>query len=156
VYQSIENSYPLANDVTLLRSFYALGVRMAGPVHFKDNQFGDSATDKSRTWKGHSPMGQDWLALCNELRLIPYASQSSYEVFDQMVASSQTPVIMSHSVCRAVHVHPRNIDDGRPKKLAEVGGTIQINSLSEYLITTPDNPDLDKAMGAVYAKLRGL
>src|SRR5512135_2275848 len=27
VYQSIENSYPLANDVTLLRSFYALGVR---------------------------------------------------------------------------------------------------------------------------------
>ena len=45
VYQSIENSYPLANDVTLLRSFCALGVRMAGPVHFKDNQLGDSATD---------------------------------------------------------------------------------------------------------------
>ena len=31
---------------TLLRSFYKLGVRMAGPVHFLNNQFGDSATDK--------------------------------------------------------------------------------------------------------------
>src|SRR6185437_5357041 len=84
VYQSIENSYPLANDVTLLRSFYALGVRMAGPVHFKDNQLGDSATDKSKTWKGLSPMGHDWLALCNELGIIPDASHSSDDVFDQM------------------------------------------------------------------------
>jgi membrane dipeptidase len=86
VYQSIENSYPLGNDVTLLRSFYALGVRLAGPIHFKDNQFGDSATDKSRTFKGLSPLGRDWLVLCNELGIVPDASHSSDDVFDQMVA----------------------------------------------------------------------
>ena len=34
VFQSIENSGILYNDVTLLRSFYKLGVRMAGPIHF--------------------------------------------------------------------------------------------------------------------------
>jgi membrane dipeptidase len=156
VFQSIENSYPLATDVTLLRGFYALGVRMAGPVHFKDNQLGDSATDKSRTWKGLSPMGHDWLALCNELGIIPDASHSSDEVFDQMVAGSKTPIILSHSGCRAVHDHPRNIDDTRLKALADAGGTIQINSLSEYLVTTPENPDRDKALGAVYGKLRGM
>src|SRR5476651_116790 len=44
VYQSIENSYPLGDDITLLRSFYRLGVRMVGFIHFKNNQFGDSAT----------------------------------------------------------------------------------------------------------------
>src|SRR5512135_2815947 len=64
VFQSIENSYPLANDVTLLRSFYALGVRMAGPVHFANNQLGDSATDpKGKTWNGLSPMGHDFVSL---------------------------------------------------------------------------------------------
>ena len=156
VYQSIENSYPLAGDVTLLRSFYALGVRMAGPVHFKDNQLGDSATDKSKTWKGLSPMGHDFLALCNELGIIPDASHSSDDVFDQMLAGSKTPIILSHSGCRAVHDHPRNIDDDRMKKLADSGGVIQVNSLSAYLITTPDNPDREKAQGAIYAKLRGL
>src|SRR5262249_20991456 len=146
VYQSIENSYPLANDVSLMRGFYALGVRMAGPVHFKDNQLGDSATDKARTWKGLSPMGHDWLALCNELGIIPDASHASDEVFDQMVEGSKTPIILSHSGCRAVHDHPRNIDDARLKTLADTGGTIQINSLSEYLVTTPVIPERDKAL----------
>ncbi len=146
VYQSIENSYPLARDVTLLRSFYALGVRMAGPVHFKDNQLGDSATDASKTWKGLSPIGRDWLALCNTLGIVPDASHSSDEVFDQMLAGSKTPIILSHSGCRAVHDHPRNIDDDRLKKLADAGGSIQINSFNEYLIDIPPNPDRDKAM----------
>jgi len=156
VYQSIENSYPLGTDVTLLRSFYALGVRLAGPIHFKDNQLGDSATDKSRTWKGLSPMGHDWLALCNELGIVPDASHSSDDVFDQMVAGSKTPILLSHSGCRAVHDHPRNIDDARLKKLADTGGCIQINSLSAYLIDTPDNPEREKAFEAIYGKLRGL
>ena len=156
VYQSIENSYPLGTDVTLLRSFYALGVRLAGPIHFKDNQLGDSATDNSRTWKGLSPMGHDWLALCNELGIVPDASHSSDDVFDQMVAGSKTPILLSHSGCRAVHDHPRNIDDARLKTLADTGGVIQINSLSAYLITTPDNPARQKAFEAIIAKLHGL
>ena len=33
VYQSLENAYPLGDDVSLLRGFHALGVRMVGPVH---------------------------------------------------------------------------------------------------------------------------
>jgi membrane dipeptidase len=156
VYQSIENSYPLANDVTLLRSFHALGVRMAGPVHFKDNQLGDSATDARRTWKGLSPMGRDFLALANELGIVPDASHSSDDVFDQMVAGSRTPIILSHSACRAVHDHPRNIDDARMKRLADTGGVIQINSLSAYLIAVPEDPDREKAQGAIFVKLRGL
>jgi membrane dipeptidase len=156
VYQSIENSYPLGTDVTLLRAFYALGVRMAGPVHFKDNQLGDSATDDRRTWKGLSPMGHDFVALCNELGIVPDASHSSDDVFDQMVAGSRTPIILSHSGCRAVHNHPRNIDDERLKKLAASGGTIQINSLSDYLVDVPKNPDREAAEGAIFLSLRAL
>jgi membrane dipeptidase len=157
VFQSIENSYPLANDVTLLRSFYALGVRMAGPVHFANNQLGDSATDpKGKTWNGLSPMGRDFVALANELGIILDASHSSDDVFDQMVAQSKVPIILSHSGCRAVHDHPRNIDDARLKKLADTGGVIQINSYNSYLVTVPSNPERDKAQGVVYASLRGL
>ena len=157
VFQSIENSYPLANDVTLLRSFYALGVRMAGPVHFANNQLGDSATDpKGKTWNGLSPMGHDFVALANELGIILDASHSSDDVFDQMVTQSRVPIVLSHSGCRAVHDHPRNIDDDRLKKLAATGGVIQINSYNSYLVTVPANPERDKAQGAVFASLRGL
>ncbi len=41
VYQSMENSWPLGTDVTLLRTFYNTGVRMVGVAHFQNNQFGD-------------------------------------------------------------------------------------------------------------------
>ena len=155
VYQSIENAYPLANDVTLLRSFYALGVRLCGFAHFKVNQFADSATDAPK-WKGLSDAGRELLALMNELGIVPDHSHSSDDVFDQMVSLSKTPILLSHSGCRAVHDHPRNLDDARLKKLADAGGVIQVNSLSAYLVTTPDNPDREKAAGAIYAKLRGL
>lgn len=156
VYQSIENAWPLGTDVTLLRSFHALGVRMAGPVHFQNNQLGDSATEPKKEWNGLSPLGKDMTAEANTLGMVLDASHASDDVFDQMLALSKAPIMLSHSGCRAVHDHPRNIDDDRLKKLAAAGGTIQINSLSDYLVTTPENPERDKAQADVFKRLRGI
>ncbi len=155
VYQSIENSYPFGDDVTLLRTFYRLGVRLVGFIHFKNNQFGDSATDKPQ-WNGLSPKGRELAGLANDLGMVLDASHAADSVFDQMMELSRTPIILSHSGCRAVHDHPRNIDDTRIKKLAAAGGTIQINSYNAYLIDVPRDPERDKARGALYAKLENL
>jgi membrane dipeptidase len=157
VFQSIENSWPLGTDVTLLRSFHQLGVRMAGPVHFTNNQLADSATDpKGKMWQGLSPLGKDFVTEANNLGIVLDASHASDDVFDQMVELSRAPIMLSHSGCRAVHDHPRNLDDARIKKLAAIGGTIQINSFSSYLVTTPDNPARDQAEGAIFAKLHAI
>jgi len=153
VYQSIENSYPLGEDVSLLRVFHRLGVRMVGFIHFKNNQFGDSATDKPQ-WNGLSPKGRELAALGNDLGMVLDASHASDDVFDQMMEISRAPIILSHSGCRAVHDHPRNIDDARIKKLAAAGGTIQINSYNSYLIDVPPDPERDKARGALMQRLR--
>ena len=155
VYQSIENSYPLGDDITLLRTFYRLGVRMVGLIHFKNNQFGDSATDKPQ-WNGLSPKGRELAALANNLGMVLDASHAADSVFDQLMELSRTPIILSHSGCRAVHDHPRNIDDARIKKLAAAGSTIQINSYNAYLIDVPRDPERDKARGALYEKLENL
>jgi membrane dipeptidase len=153
VYQSIENSSILGNDVSLLRVFYRLGVRMAGPVHFLNNQLGDSATD-AKKWGGLSAMGKEFVALANDLGIVLDSSHASDDVFDQMSDLSRAPIICSHSGCRAVHDHPRNLDDARIKRLAASGSTIQINSYNEYLVTIPPNPDRDKAVSAVRASTR--
>ena len=139
VYQSIENSSIIGNDVSLLRVFYRLGVRMAGPVHFLNNQLGDSATD-TKKWGGLSPMGKEFVALANDLGVVLDASHASDDVFDQMSDLSRAPIICSHSGCRAIHDHPRNLDDARIKRLAASGSTIAINSYNEYLVTlTPQS-----------------
>ena len=155
VYQSIENAYPLGEDIGLLNLFHKLGVRMLGFIHFKNNQFGDSATDTPQ-WNGLSPKGRALAALGNDLGMVLDASHASDAVFDQLMEISRSPIILSHSGCRAVFDHPRNIDDDRIRKLAAAGGTLQINSYNAYLITVPPNPERDKARAALGQKTRSL
>ena len=153
VFMSIENSYPLGKDVSTLKDFYDLGVRMAGPIHFTNNDLGDSATDpKGPEWHGLSPLGKEFVAEANRLGMVLDASHASDEVFDQMLALSKTPIILSHSGARAVFGHPRNIDDARIKKLADAAGVIQINSYSEYLVKMPAIPARNTAMRALNDK----
>lgn len=140
VFMSIENSYPIGTDLSMVETFRRLGVRLAGPAHFFANQLADSATDKPR-WHGFSPLGKKWLAEMNRLGIVMDASHSSDEVFDQMLELSKVPIILSHSGCRAIYDHPRNLDDERIRKLAEKGGVIQINSV--YLIKHEDNPAMN-------------
>ncbi len=132
VFQSIENSYPLGTDLSLLKWYYDQGVRMAGPIHFRNNQFGDSATDKAKQWNGLSPLGKQWVAEMNRLGMLIDVSHSSDDVFDQALALGKVPIIASHSGPRAIFNHPRNLDDERMRKLAKAGGVLQVNSV--YLV----------------------
>jgi membrane dipeptidase len=150
VFQSIENSYPLGEDLTLLSTFYRLGVRMVGPVHFSNNQFADSATDPSgNRWNGLSPLGRDLVREANRLGMILDASHASDEVLDQMIDLSQAPIILSHTGVDAIYEHPRNIPDALMRKLAAKGGVIQINAFSSYMIETRPNPARADALRAL-------
>jgi len=140
VYQSVENSYPLGNDLSLLAEFYRRGVRMAGPVHSKDNQFADSTTGEGK-WGGLSPLGREWVKEMNRLGMVIDASHSSDATFDQLLALSKTPIILSHSGPRAIFDHKRNLDDARIKALAAKGGVIQINSI--FLGKFNESPERD-------------
>lgn len=127
-YKSIENSYPLGEDVSLLAEFYKKGVRMAGPVHSKTNQFADSATGEAK-WKGLSPLGKQWVAEMNRLGMVIDASHASDASFDQLLALSKYPIILSHSSLRSANDHPRNLDEGRLKALAAKGGAMCISTI---------------------------
>ena len=127
-YKSIENSYPLGEDPSLLAEFYRRGVRMAGPVHSKNNQFADSSTDTPR-WNGLSPLGRRWVGEMNRLGIVIDASHASDAAFDHMLALSKTPLILSHSGAKAIFDHPRNLDDTRIRALAAVGGAICFSTI---------------------------
>lgn len=151
VFMSVENSYPMDGDVTLLSTFYALGVRISGLAHFKNNDMADSSTDTPE-WNGLSPLGKQFVVEANRLGVVLDGSHSSDAVLDQLIALSKTPVILTHSGCKAVFDHPRNIDDARIKALAASGGVIQVDAYSSYLIETPKNAERDAAMAALRAK----
>jgi membrane dipeptidase len=137
---SMENSWPLGEDLSLLSTFHRLGVRLAGPVHFRTNQLADSATDAPR-WNGLSPLGRQWVAEMNRLGILIDASHASDAVFDQMLESSRVPIILSHSGPRAIFDHPRNLDDARMRRLARAGGVMFVNSV--YLVPLDNSPERD-------------
>jgi len=127
-FKSIENSFPLGTDLSLLAEFYDRGVRMAGPVHLANNQFADSATDTPH-WNGLSPLGREWVAEMNRLGMVIDASHASDAAFDQMLELSAYPIILSHSGLRSAHGHPRNLDEARLRALAAKGGAMCVTSV---------------------------
>jgi len=156
VFMSMENAYPLGEDVSLLKTFHDMGVRLVGFAHFAHNQFADSSTDPSKRprYGGLSPLGKELLSEMNRLGIVPDASHSSDQVLDDLLALSAAPVLLSHSGCKAVYDNPRNVDDDHLRALAAKGGVIQINSYGTYLRASKPNPERQKAMSALFGQMR--
>ncbi|MFA6985069.1 MAG: dipeptidase [Arenimonas sp.] len=155
IFMSMENAYPVGRDLSLLPAFHALGVRMIGLVHEENNDFADSATDDAGPkWHGLSDAGRELVRRANDLGMVVDGSHASDEALDDIIATSRTPVILSHSGVRALLDHPRNLDDARLERLAASGGVIQIEAYSPYLVATPrDPPEREGAEDALLKEL---
>ena len=136
-FMSIENSWPLGEDLSLLATFHQLGVRMAGPVHSRTNQLADSTTGEAR-WNGLSPLGRQWVAEMNRLGMVIDGSHSSDAAIDQMIELSRVPIVLSHHGPRDLYDHPRNTSDERMRRLARSGGVMFMNTL---FLGTNDSSD---------------
>ncbi len=152
VFMSMENGYPFEGDLSLIRTFQRLGVTMMSPVHFKDNDLADSATDKPE-WNGLSPKGKAFVAEANRLGILIDCSHASDDVLRQTIALSKAPIILSHSGARAIFDHPRNVTDADLRALAAKGGVVQINAFDGYMIAQPKIPEREAAIAALMAKL---
>jgi membrane dipeptidase len=150
---SMENAAPLARDPSLLSAYHRLGLRMLGITHVRNNDFGDSSTDPAGPeWQGLSPAGRALVQEANRLGIVLDASHASDAVFDQLLAQSRAPIVLSHTSANAVYDHPRNIDDARLRELAKKGGVIHVNAFGGYLINIPKIPEREAAMDALGEK----
>ncbi len=152
VFQSMENAYPLGLDVSLLETFYTAGLRMLGPVHFRNNQFADSSTDSVVLYEGLSPLGEALVREANRLGMIVDASHASDDALKDMMEISSTPVILSHSGPDGVYDHPRNVPDELLIQLAESGGVVHVNAFGSYLEALQPTPEHKAAMDELRAK----
>jgi len=154
VYISMENASPLTLDPSLLKFYYAQGLRVLGLVHGAANEFADSATSPPE-WHGLSPAGRALVAEANRLGLLIDHSHASDAVLDQLLEISRAPIILTHTGADAVYEHPRNIDDARIRRLAEAGGVVQVNSYGTYLKDPREGPpDFEDYMRHVLHVLR--
>jgi len=156
VYISMENASPLVDDPSLLSFYHRAGLRLLSTVHFANNEFADSATDKKGAeWKGLSPAGKALVDEAVRLGIVIDQSHASDAVFDDLLERMPVPFVLSHSSAKAIYNHPRNLDDARLKQLAKAGGVIQVNAYGGYLIDTGKTEARAQAEDALMKQLGG-
>jgi membrane dipeptidase len=85
----------------------------------------------------------------NRLGMMIDVSHISDKSFYDVIKVTKTPVIASHSSCRALCGSPRNLTDDMLLVLKENGGVIQICILGNYLKTPEPNPEMDAKLKEV-------
>jgi len=122
----VEGGHMMGNDLSVLRTFAALGVRYMTLTHMDNNEWADSSTDKP-AHNGLTDFGKDVVREMNRLGIIVDISHVSDKTFYDALETSKAPVFASHSSCRALCQAPRNMTDDMIRDLAKHGGVIQIN-----------------------------
>jgi membrane dipeptidase len=122
----VEGGHMIGNDIRMLRVFGDLGARYMTLTHFYNDEWADSSTDKP-AHNGLTDFGKDVVREMNRQGIMVDISHVSDKTFFDALEVSKAPLIASHSSCRALCNHPRDMSDDMIKALAAKGGVIQIN-----------------------------
>lgn len=139
------------DDLKNVDEFAALGVRYMTLTHMLNTNWADSSTDKP-AHNGLTDFGKQVVLEMNRVGMMVDVSHIADKTFYDVLATSQAPVLASHSSCRALDDMPRNMTDDMIKALAAKGGVIQINYhvgflSQEYATAAKANPEIFKAIG---------
>jgi membrane dipeptidase len=138
----MEGAEPLGTDIQLLRVFYELGLRVLGLTHALRTYLADGAffsERKSGQLGGLTDVGARFLEEAERLGILVDVSHLNDPSFWDVVKFARAPVIASHSNCRALRNHLRNLTDDQIKAVADGGGVVGVNACSAFV----DPPDLE-------------
>lgn len=135
----IEGGHIIDNSVEVLRCYQRLGARVMTLTHSFHHDWADSSGLETRLPErlgGLSPFGRDVVGEMNRLGMVIDISHVSDGTFNDVLDLSEAPVAATHSGCRALYDHPRNLSDDMIKRLAARGGVVQIVFYSGFLDPT--------------------
>ena len=130
----IENGKALEGQVENISHFARRGITYITLCHNGDNDICDSARGR-QTWGGLSPLGREVVREMNRQGILVDLSHAAESSFYEALELSATPIVCSHSNCRALCDHPRNLTDDQMQRLAQAGGVMQITLYNGFLRT---------------------
>ncbi|MBM3296300.1 MAG: M20/M25/M40 family metallo-hydrolase, partial [Candidatus Aminicenantes bacterium] len=129
----VEGGYTITDDLSLLRAYYDSGVRLMTLTHWTHTGWADASGDARPVFNGLSGFGRTLVAEMNRLGMVIDLSHASDKTFWDVLEVSSAPVVASHSCCRALAEHHRNLTDDMLKALARKGGMVGINFSAGFL-----------------------
>jgi membrane dipeptidase len=129
---SIEGGHAIENSLELLRKYHDLGVSSMTLNHAISHDWADSSSGEPK-WNGLTDFGRDVVREMNRINMVIDISHVSDKTFFDVLETTTDPVIASHSSCRAINPHSRNMSDDMIRALADNGGVIGINFVLYHL-----------------------
>jgi len=140
----IEGGYLIENSLDILREYHRCGAAYLTLTHGFHTDWADSSGIHEPLPPRHgglTPFGREVIAELNRLGMMVDVSHVSDAAFWDVVETSTVPIIASHSSCRAVAPHRRNLADDMMRAIAAAGGVVQINFAPAFIDS--HYPDLD-------------
>jgi len=141
---AIEGGYLIEDSLDILREYHEAGATYLTLTHGFHTTWADSAgvhEDLPPLHNGLAPFGKDVIRDLNRLGMMVDVSHASDKTFWDALDLSRAPIIATHSSCRAISPHRRNMSDEMILALAKAGGVIQINFAAAFI--DPDYPPID-------------
>lgn len=146
IFLGIESGLAI-KTVSDVDKYFNLGVRYMALCLSTNSDLCDSSTDpRGAEHNGLSDLGIEVVAQMNRLGMIVDASNSSDKAFHEIAIASETPIIISHTACRALCSNQRNVSDEMLLDLKENGGVVNITLLSQLLKSPSNNPILNEKL----------
>ena len=128
----IENGLALEHHIENVEHFARRGIVYITLCHNGDNDLCDSARGM-QTHGGMSQFGAEVIREMNRLGIMVDLSHAHEKSFYDALEISATPIVCSHSSCRALCDHPRNLTDDQMRLLASKGGVMQVTLYPGFL-----------------------
>ncbi|MCA3357574.1 MAG: dipeptidase [Roseomonas sp.] len=139
VLSAVENGNAMGRDLARLKLWRDLGAIYLTLTHDGHNDLADAARPKPALGDGTaqhgglSDLGRQAIAEMNRIGLIIDVSHAAKTSMMQAAELSRAPIVATHSCCRALCDHPRNLDDEQLDMLRARGGLVQITALDAFL-----------------------
>ncbi|WP_420142224.1 dipeptidase, partial [Sphingomonas sp.] len=128
----VEGGGQIDGNLSVLRSYAALGVGYLTLTHSRTIEWADSATDNPKH-DGLTDFGRQVVSELNRLGVLVDLSHVSEGTMRDAIEASKAPVIFSHSNARALNDHPRNVSDDVLRLLRANGGVVMVNYAPPYV-----------------------
>ena len=132
IMRGIENGYAIGLDISNIERYARMGVVYMTLCHNGDNDICDSARGCGEHG-GLSAFGVDVVKEMNRVGMVIDLSHAAESTFYDVIECSTKPVVCSHSSCRALCDHPRNLTDKQLAAIAAKGGVVQVTMYSGFL-----------------------
>lgn len=127
-----EGGHSIDDSLAVLRMLSRLGVAYMTLTHNDNTAWADSATDKP-VHGGLTDVGRDVVREMNQLGMLVDLSHVSAATMHDALDVTDSPVIFSHSSCRAVADHPRNVPDDVLVRVRDNGGVLMVAFVPMFL-----------------------